>query len=783
VSGNPGLKSLLSPYRALDITSEDGYFCTKILSDLGVDVIRLEKPGTKRDFWWWAYNYNKTTLQIDIEKEPQKVLELAREVDFLVETYPPGYLDSIGLGYNGLAEVNPQLIVTSITPFGQTGPYKDYKASDLEIMALSGVMYVLGYPDRPPVRISFPQSYLLASAEAAVGTLIAHHWRVKNGEGQHVDVSAQESAMDVLIQAPFFLTFSNTIPKRTGKHRLGVSGGMFLHPMIWQCSDGHISYMMQGGKLGAYSNRTIATYIEKEGDLPDYMKEIDWDNLDMAKMTQEKMELIWEPFARFFKRHTVHEVYQISLKERLQLFPVNSVKDTLEDKQLNAREFWEKQEITELGKTLYYAGPYARISCNNTEQKSESDEKQINKSGNSLPFEGLKVADFSWVAAVPSITNWLAGFGAEVIKIESSSRLDATRVAGPFKDNKPGADRAGMFYTFNGSKKSFTLNLNAPSGRELAKKLVKWADVVVESFAPGMMKKWGLDFDELRKFNPGIIMLSASMMGGTGPHAAQPGLGLQLTSLSGFSYLTGWPDYDPPFIWGAYTDIPASKIGATILYATIDYHRRTGKSCYIDLSQYETSLHFLSPLILEYQLTGNPGERMGNRSSFTSPHGVFPCKGDDRWCALSTYTENEWRALCKVMGMPAWCKDSKFATFEKRKENEDELETNIATWTAQFTREELMSKLQQAGINAGMVEDCADLYNDPQLKHRQHFIPVTHPNIGKYDYYNRGYRLSKVSIKADYAPVLGEHNEYVCTGILGISDEEFCNYLAAGILE
>lgn len=778
----PGIDLLLQPFRVLDLADEKGYFCAKILGDLGAEVTRVERSGVKKDFWWLAYNTNKKIVHLDIEKERERVLELAREADFIIESFPPGYLEKLGLGYNAMKEVNSKLIFTSISPFGQTGPYRDFKVSDLELMAMSGVIYLLGDPDRPPVRITFPQSYLLASAKAIVGTLIAHYWREITGEGQQVDVSAQESLFDVLMQASYYYKWLGNNPTRTGKYRLGVSGGIFLHPMIWKCRDGHIAYMMQGGKLGAYSNSTLAKYIDMEGDLPDHVRQIQWETLDMAKMNQEKMENVWEPFARFFARHTVQEIYQISLKERLQLFPVNTVVDILDDEQLNAREFWQEQKVPELDKTLKLPGPFARLtfSSPSIHDSDKHDEKEEHRK---LPFEGLKIADFSWVATGPWITTWLEGYGAEVIKIESMNRLDATRVSGPFLDNQPGSNRSGMFLVFNGAKKSLTLNLNTPGGRELARKLAKWADVVVESFAPGQMHKWGLNYEELRKINPHIIMLSVSMMGATGPHAAQPGLGLQLTSLTGLTYLTGWPDRDPPYIWGAYTDVPASRLGAAALLAVLDYHRRTGKSCYIDLSQYEASVQYLAPLILEYQATGNLWERAGNRSPVASPHGVFPCEGDDRWCAISVFNDQEWRTLCNVMGMPDLAKDSRFSTFEKRKENEDELGQHIAEWTKQFSPEEIMVKLQKAGVNAGVVQKSSDLYQDPQLGHRKHFLPVTHPEVGEYDYFCPGFRLEKVPIRAGRAPCLGEHNEYVCTQILGLSDEEFITYLTSGALE
>jgi crotonobetainyl-CoA:carnitine CoA-transferase CaiB-like acyl-CoA transferase len=772
----------LSSFRVLDLTNESGYLCAKILGDLGSEVIRVEQRDTKRDFWWWAYNSEKKVLHLDIEKEQEKLLQLVKEADFLVESFAPGYLDRLGLGYSRLKSINPRLIVTSITPFGQTGPYKDYKASDLELMALGGVMYLLGDSDRPPVRIGFPQAYPIASAEAAVGTLIAHCWRERIGEGQRVDVSAHESILTALLHAPYFWSWLGDNPRRTGPYRFGIQGAMFLHPLIWKCKNGHVAYMIQGGMHGAHSNRALVKYMEMEGDCPDFIREIKWEEYELINRTREELAKVWESFARLFMRHTTRELYQISLKERLQLFPVNTVQDILEDEQLHARDFWQERKIPGIDKVLKFPGPFARISLSPEDRKAgERRERKDNKGG--LLLEGLRVADFSWVAAAPWATTWLAEYGAEVIKIESRTRPDSTRLAGPFKDSKQGLDRSCQFLVHNGSKKAITLNLNHPGGREIAKKLVACSEVVVESFSPGQMQKWGLGYEELRKINPRLIMVSASMMGATGPHAAQPGLGLMLTSLTGFTYMTGWPDRDPPFIWGAYTDVLASRLGGAIIFAALDYRRRTGKGCYIDIAQYEGSLQFISPNILEYQATGNLRKRSGNRSPVAAPHGAFPCRGEDRWCAISAFTDSEWKSLCKALGEPEWTRDPRFDTFEGRKKYEDELERKISDWTIQFTPEEVMTRLQKAGVQAGAVQTCSDLFRDPQLIHRKHFVPVIHAEVGEYDYFSSGFRLEKTPFVKRHAPCMGEHNEYVYKQILGMSDEELDAYQKSGALK
>ncbi|MBI4295870.1 MAG: CoA transferase [Chloroflexi bacterium] len=780
MASKSAMESLLSSFNVLDLTTEKGcYFCSKILGDLGASVIRIEKPGVERDYWWLAYNDRKKLVYLDIGKEKDKLFQFAKEADFLVESFPPGYLDSLGLGYSVLKALNPRLIMTSITPFGQTGPYRDLKASDLEIVAMSGVLYGMGDPDRPPVRISFPQAHLLASAEAAVGTMVALCQRELTGEGQQVDVSAQES-VNGIISGGKQAVIGSTNKRIGGFHGsmpgIKLGGGEVkyhhpLNPLIWKCKDGYVAFLMHPGMRGAHSNRSLVKYMEADGTLPDIVRNIEWETLDLGQTSPEDLKRVWDAFANFFARHTRQELYQIALKERIEFFPSNTVKEILVEEQLEARAFWQQQAVPELGKTLRFPGPFARVSVSPLTDKTGVQLKAP-PNNHRAPFNGVNVLDFSWVYTGPWITQWLATYGAQVVKVESSSHLDVGRRTGGYS-----------FAAYNSGKKSLTLNLKHPRGKELVGRLVRWADVIVENFTPGTMQKLGLGYDELLKVNPRVVMLSASMFGADGPHAAQPGLGQHLTSLAGFDNLTGWPDRSPVSPNGAYTDRLACRIAAATLFSAIDHQRRTGKGCYIDLSQFEASLHFLTPLILEYQATGKLLSRMGNRSLTDAPHGVFPCLGEDRWCAISVSTDSEWRAFCRILGKPEWLNDSRFATLEARKRNEEELEKLIAERTAKFSSLEVMTRLQEAGVKAAMVADWRDLLEDPQLNHRRHFVPVKHAQLGEYDYSGSGFRLEKANVVISPAPLFGEHNKYVCTQILGMPESEFDTLLNSGVLQ
>jgi crotonobetainyl-CoA:carnitine CoA-transferase CaiB-like acyl-CoA transferase len=768
---------LLSPFKVLDLTEEKGhYFFSKILGELGASVTRLERAGTIRDFWWWAYNSNKELLYLDITREQDKVLQLVKGSDILVESFPPGYLDRLGLGYTNLKQANPGLIMTSITPFGQSGPYGEFKASDLELMALSGVSHGIGDPDRPPLRISFAQSDLITSAEAAVGTLIALCQRELTGEGQQIDVSAQESVHCMLENKVRKQGVLGSTTRIGGCHPVMPSGKPesdwkyhhTRHPQIWQCKDGHVAFLLHPYRVAPETNKTLVKYMEIDGDLPDYVRRINWDSFDWVDISPEEATQIWDTFARFFNRHTYNELYQIALKESIQLFPGNTVKDLLADGQLAARQYWQEQKIPDLGKTLKVPGPFAQVQLS---PPASSPEVKKTAKLPCLPFEGVKILDFTWVVTGPWMTQWLALYGAEVVKIESSKTGTSGR-------RSRGRDFG--FVGWNSAKKSLTLNLKHPRSQELARQLVAWADVVVENFSPGTMKRMGFGYDELLKINPRIIMFSASMMGATGPYAAQPGLGQILSTLSGFTELTGWPDRLPVTAHGPYTDVISCRMGAATLFAALDYQRRTGHGCCIDMSQFEGSLHFLTPLILQYQANGTLLHRMGNRSLTDSPHGVFPCQGDDRWCALSVSNDTEWQAFCQVLGRPEWVNDPRFASFEQRKQNEDELEELISEWTIQLRPEEVMAELQKAGVKAGLVEGPDDLLKDPQLNYRNHFVTVKHAELGEYDYVDSGFRLEKAPPDIKPAPLFGEHTEYVCKQILGLSDEEYNSCLNDG---
>jgi len=578
-------------------------------------------------------------------------------------------------------------------------------------------------------------------------------------------------------------------------------------------------FYFTGGPVGMHINIPLVKWLEIEGAADDFLKGFDWSTFDMTTTTQEIVDRLEEPTGRFFRSHTKAELQEGALKHRVILYPVSTTEDILENTQLTARDFWVEVEHPELGTAITYPGAFTHTSAIPPritrrapligEHNQEIYEKELGISGGGLlpsgeikdyparinnesvkeslkrqPLAGIRVIDFGWNITIPLTAKMLAFYGAEVIRIEGKSRPDPIRLAAPFKDGVTGLNRSGGVNQYNTGKLSLALNLTHPKGVEIVKRLVAWYDIVLENFAGGVMAKMGLGYEELKQVKPDIIMLSSCMMGQTGPYATHPGYGWHLTALSGFFQLTGWPDREPVPPDGPYTDFIAPHFNLLAILAALDYRRRTGEGQYLDLSQYENGVHFLAPLILDYIVNRRVAERMGNRSDKAAPHGAYRCRGEDRWCAIAIFTDEEWGSFSRVIGNLAWANDLRFATLAGRKQNEDELERLLEEWTVNYSTEEVMNQLQRAGVAAGVLENGEDLLErDPQLKHRCFFGELDHPEAGKYCTPRPSFILSKCPGELERAPLIGEHNEYVLKEILGITDEEIAELIIAGVVE
>ncbi|MBI2916753.1 MAG: CoA transferase [Chloroflexi bacterium] len=399
-------------------------------------------------------------------------------------------------------------------------------------------------------------------------------------------------------------------------------------------------------------------------------------------------------------------------------------------------------------------------------------------------LEGITVIDLAWIGVGPMTSRYLAWHGAEVIRIETSSRLDVLRTNGPFPGHVFDINKSGMYTDNNCNKSGITLNLNHPSGVDIARRLISRADVLVENFTPKAMKKWGLTYHDLVKIRPDIIMISLTGHGQTGPYAMHPGAGFSMMGITGIANLTGWPDQPPGLIGPAYSDWIAPHYGAMAVMSALRHRRRTGQGQYIDVSQYECGIHSLGPAIMDWAVNGRLWERQGDRDPAYAPHGVYRCRGDERWVAIAVTNDREWDGFCRALGDVAWTKQPRFDTMRGRVRHVDELDKLVESWTIQLTPEQAMARLQAAGVPAGVAQNSQDCREDPQLNHRHHFWLLDHATIGQHAYSTPSAKLSGTPHELyKAAPLLGQDNEHVYRDILGLNEEEFIALAMEGVFE
>ncbi len=813
---------MLSPYRVLDLTNERGLLCGQILADLGADVIAVEppggnsarrlgpfagdEPGPERSLYWWAFSRNKRSVTLDIATKQgrEELLKLAKGAHFLIESEAPGRTAELGLGYEELAKVNPALVYVSISAFGQDGPKAGYAESDLIVEAAGGNLVLQGDEDRPPVRVSVPQAYLHAGAEAAGAALIAHHERVRSGRGQHVDVSAQQAVNQATFATGLVTPFGGDLVTRIAG---GFKAGPLILKLLYPARDGHVAILLFfGSTIGPFTQRLVDC-LHEEGLCDDRTRDTDWIGFAVPLLTKDveaiqQFEELKRAIEQFTAGKTKDELLKLALERRLLIAPIVTIGDVVTSEQFAERKYWTEVEQSPQHRYRYpgafakfseqpisYRHPAPTIGQHTHEVLNDLGRRPAISDANGLqrdqpPLSDVKVLDLTWVIAGPAATRVLADYGATVIKVESTSRVDVARTMGPHTDGQPDPEHSGAYVTFNAGKRGVTLDLTKDEGHSVILDLVRWADVVTESFSPKAMSGFGLDYRALKKVKPDIIMLSSCLMGQNGPLSMFAGFGNLSAAISGFYNITGWPDRLPAGPFLAYTDTVAPRYSIAAILAALDHRRRTGQGQYIDQSQAESALHFLGPALLDYTVNGREQNRMGNRDLHMAPHGVYPVAGEDRWVAIAVATDDQWRALCEAIGNPELEADDRFAVAAARLSHQDDLDTILSAWTKLRSAEEAEERLQSRGVPAHVVQNSPELYADPQLQHRGHFVEVPHEIHDPTTVEGSRFKLSRTPAKIERAgPTFGQHNQYVLETILGYSEEKIADLVASGVLE
>ena len=812
----------LSGIRVLDLTTARGEIAGKILADLGAEVLKIEPPegcdsrrmppfedGREGDpdgsLYWAAYGRGKRSITLDIASAEgrEQLRTLAEGADILLESFEPGHLAGLGLGYEDLRALNPALIYASITPFGQRGPDAHSPATDLTVEAAGGLLSLTGDGDRPPVPVGYPQAGLHGGAQAAADAIVALVERDRSGLGQHLDVSMQACTVWTTMDASGYPPNEGHDKPGFGDDRaeptpLHVSG--LDLPRVIAAADGHVIVTMGVNLPQRIAlNETIAWMREEGIELPEHLQSIDWEHwhedfLDPA-VPARSVPLINEAIrlaVDFIGTKRKRELLDRAAASGALIAPITTAVDLLADRQLEDRGYW-----TQVGGRPH-AGPFARLS--RTPLRSADPAPGLGEAnaliGQPAPpvlqgaparrrvraFEGLKVADFSWVGVGPLIAKGLGDHGATVVHVESAKRVDILRSAPPYKDGVRDINRTQFFCNFNSSKLGMALDLSTEGGRTLALKLAAWADVVVESFTPGTMERHGLGWETLSEGRRDLIMLRTCLRGQTGPEASFTGFGSQGAALAGLHGVTGWPDRPPAGPYGAYTDFINPRFGLAVLGAALYERARSGQGQLIDLSQVESGIHFVAPLVLDYAVNGRVARPAGHDSRTACPHGVYAVAGVERYIAIACETAEQWRALRELAGLEGF-ESGEFETFEGRRAARERIDEALRAWCAGEDGHALAARLKAAGVPASAVLRPSDLYEDAQLAHRGFFVTLEHPVMGPTPYDGLATIFSETpGVLSKAAPLLGEDTHYVLTELLGVSADELAEFAAAGAL-
>ncbi|HVM52116.1 MAG TPA: CoA transferase [Acidimicrobiales bacterium] len=816
---------MLGHYRVLDVSDERGQMAGAILAGLGADVVLVEPPGgspsrrlgpfaggapdPERSLSHWAVNRGKRSVVLDLAGSPAdraRLVDLARGADVLVESSDPGTMAALGLGFDDLAEVNPALVYVSVSAFGQDGPKAGWAATDLTVWASSMALVLTGDDDRAPVRISVPpQAWYHAGAEAAGAALVALTERARSGRGQHVDVSAQQASMQAAQSLVLAEPFKSLPPQR-------IAGGVRLGPLdiqlAWPCADGYVAItFLFGAAVGPVTHRFMS-WVCEEGFCDEATRDKNWVEypvlLLLGMEPVEEYERVKHVVEEFCRSRTKAQLLAGALERRLLVAPVASIADVVADEHFSARHYWDAVTDEALSPEPVRApGPFATMSATPLPRlgraalAGEHTEEVLSappRRPAALPdrtgpaagpaLEGLKVLDLCWVMAGPAVTRVLADHGATVVRVESETKVDAARTMTPFYENALDPERSGLYLNLNAGKLGMALNLTHPRARDVLLDLVRWADVVCESFTRRAMRDWGLGYERLREVNPRIVMFSSCLMGQTGPLADFAGYGNLAASVTGFFDLTGWADRAPAGPFGAYTDYVSPRFGLSALLAAIDHQRRTGEGQHIDFSQAESSLHFLAPAVLDWTVNGHVVGRQGNADPEMAPHGVYPSAGEDRWLAVACATDAQWPALARAVGRADLAEDPALATAPGRRARAAAIDDAVAAWSRERDDRSAAEALQAAGIAAHAVHSSADCVADPQLVHRGHFVSVDHPLLGPITLEGSRARLSRTPARVDRSPPPYGHDTHaVLTEILGYDEERVADLFALELLE
>ncbi len=780
----------------------------KLLADLGADVIKVEPPegdaarrrGPYRSDQadpgalgglFAAINTNKRSVLADISRaDGRSVLgDLLADADLFIHDLAPRTAAAHDLNAASLRSQHPSLVTTSITPFGQTGPYADWRATELQVIHGGGWGWLtpgcVHDPELPPLKPHGHQAAFQSGFAAACASLAAVDRAQRSGHGEHIDFAQMSYVVGMLEAAFISWSYRGENPSRLGARILNPWG-------IFPTSDGHIFL--------------VCVEADQWERLKDFMGRPEWADMDIfatleGRFENEDLLRMW--LGEWIAAQSVTDLFHRGQAERLAFAPVNTVAQMAADAHLAARDFLVTYEQPTLG-DITVPGPPSRLSngwwsirrpapalgehngaafdgaaAPAPEQPPAAAPPA--RSGD-RPLDGVTVADFTWVWAGPYCTLHLAHLGATVIKVESAARPDlGRRLPTQSGRHAPTLDTNGYFNQYGQGKQSITVDMGTAEGRALAKRLALACDLVVSNYATGVMDEWGLGYEALAAERPDVIVGAISGYGHRGPYRSYMGYGPTTGPLSGLASMTGYPGADADELGVSLGDPAAGIATAYALVAALAARRRTGEGQFIDTSMWEATTACTPEGWMEWVLRGTQPDRMGNLDPLWSPHNLYRCAGNDDWVAICCVDESEWAALAAITGIdPA---DERFATAADRKANEAELDKLIGAWTRERDQWDVTELLQAAGVPAFPSLSSRSLEVNPHLVERGLIERLDHPVVGQMSHVGIPWLLTDGTngVRAP-APTLGQHTHEVLTGVLGLSPDEIAALEAAGAL-
>lgn len=859
---------ILDGLRVVELADELGEHCGRVLAGLGAEVIKVEplngettrrygpfkddEPGIENSLYFWHYNFGKKSVVLDLDTEQGRLdfLRLSDSADVLIDTRHRDYLAKRGLGADVLRARNEGLIAVRISPFGDKGPWADLVAGDLIHLALGGVMMNCGYDptplgeyDTPPIAPQMWHSYHITGELTVIQILAALNYRLETGTGQKISASVHDAvSKNTETDVPSWIYARQEHARQTSRHSIAA-------PPL---PDGRPASTVNPNARSKDGRWVLAyrTYLEGFGGSIDQMLRVlrrygsveDMDDprfaepgaLSLPANHRHLQDVINRMVAGFtFDR----DIWKAGQAEGMTWAPVRRPEENLADEHWWTRETFSRVEYPGVQKPVaqvtgrwwsddlrWRTGPKApsldqhgaevRASWATPASRVEPRPNPrrtgiMSPHGKPFALDGVRVVDLAWMLASAGASRFFAAHGAEVIKVEHSSRPDGMRLgtaitpdggrverdaaAGPiFASRGTSLNRSGAFGEINAGKKSLSLNLKSDAGKRVLTELLKEADVVIEGFSPGAMERMGFGYEQLREINPGIVYVQQSGFGQRGTFGTLRSFGPTAQAFSGLTEMSGLPDpYAPAGIGYSYLDWCGAYQMGMAMMAGLYRRRLTGRGCWIDSSQTEAGIYLSGTAILDYEVNGRSWTRTGNRSYSkpAAPCGAYPTAGKDAWIAVQAFSEEQWIAVAEVLGLEHLLVDQRFTTLVDRLAHQDDLDRELARVTTAFDRWDLMARLQARGVPAGVCQTAADRVTaDPQLAYDQWLVDLPQTETGLWPVRELAGRMDGTPSHVGgrlgrHAPNYAEDTVAVLRDVLGMTDSEIAKLVEIGVTE